>query len=220
MDISPYIDHTLLKPTSLSGDIERLCGEAAQHRFAAVCVPPTFVDLARKCTASTGVKVATVIGFPFGYSAASAKLAETESAIASQADELDIVINLIHLKSGEWNQLEAEMQLLTRITHDHKKLLKVIIETGVLTHEEIINCCLLYASLGVDFLKTSTGYAEKGASVEAVSLMRKHLPASIRIKASGGIRTYDFAIKLIQAGADRLGCSASVAILEEALAAK
>jgi len=220
MDISPYIDHTLLKPTSLFEDIERLCREAVMHRFAAVCVPPPFIDFARKCTASTGVKVATVIGFPFGYSSSAAKLAEAESAIGSQADELDIVINLIRLKSGQWNQLEAEMQLLTRLIHDHRKVVKVIIETGVLTEKEIIKCCQMYGNLGVDFLKTSTGYAEKGASVEAVSLMRKHLPTSVRIKASGGIRTYDFAIKLIEAGADRLGSSASVAIAEEALAAK
>ena len=187
-----------------------------EYGFAAVCVPPPFVVLAR----STGVRTATVIGFPFGYSAWRAKLAEVEQALADGADELDIVINLVALKSGDWSGLEVEMRALTGPIHGAGRLIKVIIESGVLTDEEIIRCCELYGGIGVDFVKTSTGYAEKGATVEAVRLMRAHLPSNVRIKASGGIRTYALARQLIDAGADRLGCSASVEIIKGEAAAE
>jgi deoxyribose-phosphate aldolase len=160
-----------------------------------------------------GPKVATVIGFPFGYSVVTAKLAEVKQAIIDGAEELDVVINLISLKAGEWAFLHAEMEPLAEWVHSKRKIIKVIIESGVLTDEEIIRCCEVYSQVGVDFLKTSTGYAEKGATVEAVRLMRSHLPPGIRIKASGGIRTHVLAQQLIDAGADRLGCSASVEIV-------
>ena len=148
-----------------------------------------------------------------------AKLAEVEQAIVDGADELDIVINGIALKEGCWSKLQEEMSVLTGRAHAAGKLVKVIIETGVLKEEEIVRCCQVYSQVGVDFLKTSTGYAEKGATVEAVQLMRLHLPPGIRIKASGGIRTAAFARELIAAGADRLGCSASVGIVKEAVEA-
>jgi deoxyribose-phosphate aldolase len=209
--LASYIDHTLLSPTATHIEIEKICTEALEYGFAAVCVPPPFVAMARRA----GVRTATVIGFPFGYSVGAAKLAEAEEAIADGADELDVVINLVFLKSGNWEDLSAEMGRLVERAHGEGKLIKVIIESGVLTKEEIIRCCTLYAPLGVDFLKTSTGYAEKGATVEAVRLMRAHLPAAVRIKASGGIREAVFAWELIRAGADRLGCSASVKIVNE-----
>jgi deoxyribose-phosphate aldolase len=164
--------------------------------------------------ATTPVKVATVIGFPFGYSIRKAKLEEVEQAIADGADELDIVINLVALKNGYWDYLEKEMNSLADCIHAHGRIVKVIIESGILQDEEIIRCCALYSKVGVDYLKTSTGYAEKGATIGAVQLMRQHLPASILIKASGGIREYAFARQLIEAGAGRLGCSASVAIVK------
>jgi deoxyribose-phosphate aldolase len=159
-------------------------------------------------------KVATVIGFPFGYSTTKAKLAEVAQAIADGADELDIVVNLVALKEGDWAQLEEEMRVLTERTHGAGKIVKVIIESGILTDEEIIHCCSLYSRVRVDFLKTSTGYAEKGATVAAVRLMREHLSPQVKIKASGGIRDYTFAAALVEAGADRLGCSASVEIVK------
>jgi len=212
--LARYIDHTILKPTTSHIEISKICREAVEYGFAAVCVPPPFVTLAlQELGGRGGVKVATVIGFPFGYSMASAKLAEVEQALADGADELDVVINLIALKAGDWGLLEKEMRLLTTAIHTAGKIVKVIIESGVLTDEEIIRCCEVYSGIGVDFLKTSTGYAEKGASVEAVRLMRAHLPAGVRIKASGGIRTAALAQQLIDAGADRLGCSASVEIV-------
>lgn len=216
MNIASYIDHTLLKPSILTAEIEKLCNEAYEHGFAAVCVPPPFIKRSKALLSPTAVKVATVIGFPFGYSVIEAKLAETVMAIVDGADELDMVINLAALKNGDWSYLEKEAGLILEMVHKNKRVLKVIIESGILTDEEIIRCCELYARAGVDFVKTSTGYAEKGASVEAVQLIRKHLPSNVRVKASGGIRTYEFASQLIAAGADRLGCSASVAIVSGA----
>jgi len=217
--IASYIDHTLLKPTATHIDINKICNEALVYGFAAVCVPPPLVKVARSLVLpdisdARTVKVATVIGFPFGYSTTKAKLAELAQAIADGADELDIVISLVALKEGDWAQLEEEMRILTERAHAAGKIVKVIIESGILTDEEILQCCSIYSRVGVDFLKTSTGYAEKGATVAAVRLMREHLPPRVKIKASGGIRDYAFAAALVEAGADRLGCSASVEIVK------
>lgn len=213
MNLSSYIDHTVLKPTVLLSEIETLCNEAKQYGFAAVCVPPMFVKNAKEFTAGSKVLTATVIGFPFGYSAIEAKLAETVLAIVDGADELDMVINIAALKNNDWQYLAKELNAMMTVIRKKEKVIKIIIESGVLTDEEIIKCCDLYGAAGVDFMKTSTGYAEKGASVHAVQIMRKHLADAVKIKASGGIRTYEFAKDLVDAGADRLGCSSSVAIV-------
>ncbi len=215
MKIASYIDHTFLKPTTLVRDIELLCTEATLHQFAAVCVPPPFAKFAKGLIEGSGVKTATVIGFPFGYSAIESKITETLLALVDNVDELDVVANISAIKNGDWNFVKHEGENIIPIIHKKEKKVKVIIESGVLTDEEIIRCCEIYAALGVDYLKTSTGYAEKGATPEAVQLMRNNLPASVKIKASGGIRTYAFAKELIDAGADRLGCSASVTIVNE-----
>ncbi|HEY8971248.1 MAG TPA: deoxyribose-phosphate aldolase [Puia sp.] len=231
IDIASHIDHTILKPATTHMEIKKICEEAVQYGFAAVCIPPSLVTLARQqlqiaveakvfpkydhCVEVSPLqKVATVIGFPFGYSVLKAKIAEVEQALLEDADELDMVIDLIALRAGDWAFIEKEIQTLTTLIHDQDKVIKVIIESGILTDEEIIRCCEVATRVGVDFVKTSTGYAEKGASIEAVRLMRQHLPDSIKIKASGGIRTYEFARQLIEAGADRLGCSASVEIVK------
>jgi deoxyribose-phosphate aldolase len=213
MSINSYIDHTILKPTTTIAEIKTLCGEALQYNFAAVCVPPPLVKNARQYLSGTAVKTATVIGFPFGYSTVHAKKAEIVQAIKDEADELDVVINLIALRNNAWKYLESEVKQMMELIKKQEKVIKVIIESGILTDDEIVRCCELYGKEGVDFLKTSTGYADKGASVKAVELMRKELPDNIKIKASGGIRTFDFAKELIHAGAVRLGCSASVAIV-------
>lgn len=215
MNLSRYIDHTILKPTTTVNDIEKLCAEAIEYDFFAVCVPPLYVQQSVSILAGSSVKTATVTGFPFGYSATQAKLAEVEQAIADGADELDVVINLSALKNGDRNFLQKEMKILLEPIRANGRLIKVIIESGMLTNEEIIQCCDIFGELGVDFMKTSTGYAEKGATTEALQLMRQHLPSSIKLKASGGIRTYEQAKRMIAAGADRLGCSASVAIVKE-----
>jgi deoxyribose-phosphate aldolase len=214
MSVAQFIDHTVLKPTTTLADIEKVCEEAVQYGFAAVCVPPYYVKDAKSILQNTPVKVATVIGFPFGYSHFSAKLAEARMAINEGADELDMVMNLAAFKSNDMAYLESEIGEMTNLTTQHEVTLKVIVESGILTEEEIIKCCDLYKHYKIGFMKTSTGYAEKGATLEAVQIMRMHLPPSIQIKASGGVKTYEFAQQLIDAGATRLGCSASVAIVK------
>jgi deoxyribose-phosphate aldolase len=211
--IAAAIDHTQLKPGTLLADIQKLCSEAITYGFAAVCVPPLFVKQAAALLKEHPVKVATVIGFPFGYSAVEAKLAETVLAIVDGADELDIVINYTAIKNNDWVFAANEINHLVPVIKNSNKLIKVIIESGMLTNDEIVKCCELYAAAGVDFVKTSTGYAEFGASLEAVTLMRKVLPPYVQIKASGGIRTALFASQLLDAGATRIGCSSGVAIV-------
>lgn len=214
MKLNQYIDHTVLKPTTLISDIEKLCTEAMQYEFAAVCVPPNFVKQAKAFTLGSSVKVATVIGFPFGYSAVEAKIAEIVLAMVDGADELDVVCNISAIKNKDFTYIANEINHIMPIVKSKGKTIKVIIESGVLTKEEIIACCDIYGAAGIDYLKTSTGYAEKGASVADVKLFRLHLPAHVQIKASGGIRDYAFAKELVDAGATRLGCSAGVAIVE------
>lgn len=217
MQLNRYIDHTILKPVTTLEDIKKLCMEAVEYDFAAVCVPPPFVKLAKTFVGGTNTKVATVTGFPFGYSAIEAKVAESVLAIIDGADELDMVANILAVRNGDWAYLEKEIATIMPLIRNKQRVIKVIIESGILLEEEIIQCCELYARYGVDFVKTSTGYAEKGASVEAVQLMRKHLPANIQIKASGGIRTFAFAEELVNAGATRIGASASVELMQQAL---
>ena len=216
MQLNKYIDHTILKPTCLVADIEKLCAEAKQYDFAAVCVPPNFVKLAKEKLAGSTVQVATVIGFPFGYSATEAKIAEIILAMVDGADELDVVANIAAIKNGDWTAIADEINHIMPIIRSKGKVVKIIIESGILTDDEIIKCCDIYGIAGIDYLKTSTGYAEKGASVEAVKLFRKHLPYQVQIKASGGIRDYATAQSMIAAGATRIGCSAGVAIVSGA----
>ena len=213
MNLCRYIDHTILKPLTTLQDIENLCKEAAAYQFAAVCVPPPFVRRAKALLSPTDIKVATVIGFPFGYAASEAKLAETLLAVVDGADEVDMVINLIALKMNDLDFVVREVKLIAEVVHKKNKLVKVIIESGMLSNEEIIACCRTIGQAGINYMKTSTGYAEKGASVFSVQLMREHLPSEVKIKASGGIKTYAFAKELVEAGAERLGCSSSVAIV-------
>lgn len=218
MNIASYIDHTTLKPETTLADIQKLCAEAVEQKFAAVCVAPYFVQAAKELTNGSSVKVATVIGFPFGYSSTDAKLKEIELAIAHGAEELDIVHNITALKDGNYEYLQNEIKACTDLCHKQGKSVKIIVESGILSDEELLKCCELYAPLGIDYMKTSTGYAATGATVHAVELMRKNLPESIHIKASGGIRTFAFAQELVEAGATRLGCSASIQIVEESKA--
>jgi deoxyribose-phosphate aldolase len=220
MNIAQYIDHTLLKPTATISEIEKLCKEAIEYSFAAVCVPPLYVKKSKEFISGSNVKLATVIGFPFGYSAIEAKVAEIVLAIVDGADELDFVVNISAIKNGDWEFLANEINTVMPIINNKEKVIKVIIESGVLTDDEIIKCCDIYGAAGVDYVKTSTGYAEKGASIYAVNLIRTHLANSIKIKASGGIKSFSFAKELLNAGANRLGCSSSVKIVEESLQEK
>src|SRR4051812_41832811 len=217
MKLNIYIDHTILKPATLLSEVQQLCTDATDYGFAAVCLPPPFVKRAKEYLKNSPVKVATVIGFPFGYSAIEAKIAEIMLAIVDGADELDVVINLIALKNNDWQYLANEINHILPVAKQNNKVIKVITETGVLTDTEIIRCCELYGAAQVDFLKTSTGYAERGATIHAVHLMRSHLPAQVQIKASGGIKTYQFGKELINAGATRLGCSSSIEIVSHSV---
>ena len=219
MQLAPFLDHTLLSPTCTLSQIDTLCSEAVEHGFAAVCVPPCFVEQAAAAVRHGGVRVATVVGFPLGYSTTDTKLHEARESIAAGATELDMVQNLGSLKAGDWEYLHDEAQRMMALVCSENVVLKIILETAALTTEEIIRCCELYAPLGVHFLKTSTGFhAAGGASVEAVATLREHLPDTVQIKASGGIRTFALAKSLIDAGATRIGASASVALVREAAA--
>ena len=156
MNIAECIDHTVLKPTTTISEIERLCAEAVQYAFAAVCIPPPFVKRAATILAPTAIKVATVTGFPFGYSVTEAKVAETILAVVDGAHEIDMVINLIALRQNDWAYLQKEVNLLREVCHNKGRVLKVIIESGILADEEIIKCCEKLGPLGIDYLKTST----------------------------------------------------------------
>ncbi len=213
MNLASRIDHTLLKSDASEKEVKKLCIEAKEHGFAAVCVPPYFVRRCKLWLTGTNVKVATVVGFPLGYAHTPAKVEEARRAIDEGADEIDMVINLIALKAGDTNYLKNELTSVATITQLRGGKLKVILETGLLTEAEIISACELCKEMTVDFVKTSTGFIQPGATVEVVRLLRSNLPKSIKIKASGGIRDKEFAKQLVEAGADRIGTSAGVSLV-------
>lgn len=219
MNPASYIDHTLLRQDATTADIHQLCEEAKTYSFVAVCVPPAYVREAAASLRDSGVKVATVVGFPFGYHLPMVKTTEAELAIMTGASELDMVANIGAIKSGDWRIIETEIREVLEVVKLRGAKLKVIIESGILTSEELKRCCELYGRFNIDFLKTSTGFAATGATVEAVRTMRELLPPPIAIKAAGGIRTWAFAKALIESGATRIGCSASVQIMQEAASA-
>lgn len=214
--IAEHIEHTLLKPNSTLEHITQLCEEAIQYGFTGVCVPPYFVQHAKKTLKNSEISVITVVGFPFGYNTVSSKVEETKKAINSGAHEIDTVINIAALKSGDIATVQNDIQSVVTACHLQNKICKVIIETCFLNEEEIKLACKICADCEADYVKTSTGYGTEGATVEAVTLMRKVLPPKIKIKAAGGIKTKAFALALIDAGANRLGCSASISIINEA----
>lgn len=214
MDIAPKIDHTYLKPDCTENIIRQVCEEAQQYRFAAVCIPPYYVNLAAEILAESSVAVATVIGFPMGYACTAAKVEEIKKAINDGAEELDVVINLCAVKHSNWNYVKNDIDSMTRASHLGGKTIKVIIETGLLNSEEIKKICTICTELQVDFVKTSTGFNGKGANADIVKNLRNCLPNNIKIKASGGIRTPEQAKELILAGADRLGASSGPLLIE------
>jgi deoxyribose-phosphate aldolase len=215
INFSSFIEHTNLKPTASLSEIDKLCLEASLENFVAVCIPPKYVANAKKMLDGSNVKVNTVIGFPLGFGTPEEKAQEIEDSLAKGADELDMVIDISALKSGDWQRLEAEIEACIKPVYEAGKVLKVIVESGILTSNELLECCALYRNYGIDFMKTSTGYSTKGATVEAVKIMRANLPFRVGIKASGGIKTYQFAKELIDAGAVRLGTSSGIQIMRE-----
>jgi deoxyribose-phosphate aldolase len=213
MNIASYIDHTLLAPAATHQQIEQLCNEAVEYKFASVCLPPVYVARAKNILKDTIIPVCTVIGFPLGYNSIKTKLYETEEALLNGAKEIDVVISLAALHNNNWEYLEEEINLITNICLDAGALTKVIIESGILSSEQIIACCNFYNQFPIQYLKTSTGFAAKGATEEAVILFKTHLSSAIKIKASGGIRNFADATKYVNLGASRLGCSASINIV-------
>jgi deoxyribose-phosphate aldolase len=213
MDIARYIEHTNLSPTLTIQDIDKLVDEARQYNFLGVCVPPFWVRRAFREIADSEIKLVTVAGFPLGYNMTETKLDEIKRAIDNGADEVDLVWNISSFKTGiPWTKIELAKS--SKLAHDYQKLLKVIIETAYLSNDEIVEACKLCADAGVDIVKTSTGFAPSGAQVEHIKLMRSVLPPEVGIKASGGIKTREQAIAMIEAGADRLGTSSGIKIIE------
>lgn len=211
MAINRYIDHTLLKPESTQTQIDKLIAEAVEHQFASVCVNPTWVSYAAKALKGTEVNVCTVIGFPLGANTSSVKAFETKDAVANGADEIDMVINIGQLKSGQYDAIEADIRAVVEASGD--KLVKVIIETCLLTDDEKVKACQLAIAAGADYVKTSTGFSTAGANIADVTLMRKTVGPNIGVKAAGGTRSYADAEAFIKAGATRIGTSAGVAIV-------
>ncbi len=211
-DLAKYIDHTLLKPEATPDQIEKLCKEAKKHGFASVCVNPTNVALAAKLLKGSDVKVCTVIGFPLGANTSFVKAAETRDAIANGADEIDMVINVGALKAKNYDQVEKDIAAVVEAANGN--LVKVIIETCLLTDDEKVEACKLSKKAGADFVKTSTGFNKSGATPEDIALMRKTVGPKLGVKASGGVRDTAAALEMIKNGATRIGASASIAIIE------
>jgi deoxyribose-phosphate aldolase len=211
VDLAKYIDHTILKPEASIEQIRVLCQEAAEYGFAAVCVNPVFVDLAAHLLRGSGVKVATVVGFPLGATLTESKVAETKAAIARRADEIDMVINLGAVKSDAWDAVESDIQAVVEAAEG--RTVKVIIETCLLTNAEKRRACQAALTAGAHFVKTSTGFSSGGATVDDILLMKDVVGDKALIKASGGVRDREQALAMIAAGASRIGTSAGIAIV-------
>jgi deoxyribose-phosphate aldolase len=211
-ELAGYIDHTLLKPEAVVPQFEQLCNEAVKYKFKSVCVNSSWVPFVAKRLRGTGVKICSVIGFPLGEMDTRSKAFEARNAIGNGAEELDMVINVGALKSGNLKLVEEDIRAIKRACRS-TTVLKVILETGLLTDEEKIIACEISRKAGADFVKTSTGFSGSGATVHDVALMRRIVGPKMGVKASGGIRNFDQAVALISAGANRLGCGASVDVI-------
>ncbi|HNW95636.1 MAG TPA: deoxyribose-phosphate aldolase [Anaerolineaceae bacterium] len=214
--IAALIDHTLLKPESTAEQILQLCEEATKYHFGAVCVNSCWVGLAAQKLAGTPVKVGSTIGFPWGTASTAAKVAETRQAIADGAREVDMVLAYGKLKSCDYAAAAEDIREVVRLAHKHDVLVKVILETSMLTQDEKIIACLLAKEASADFVKTSTGFQGGGATAEDIALMRAVVGPDLGVKASGGVRSYADAKKMIAAGATRIGTSAGIKIVQEA----
>ncbi|HKO60806.1 MAG TPA: deoxyribose-phosphate aldolase [Pyrinomonadaceae bacterium] len=215
-DWASLIDHTLLKPEATDEDIKKLCEEAARFRFASVCVNPTWVRAAACNLQGTGVPVCTVIGFPLGATVSDVKAYEARRAIFDGAREVDMVINVGALRSGDDCLVEHDIRLVAEAAHEYNAICKVIIETALLNDDEKVRACRAAKQAGADFVKTSTGFSKGGATVADIALMRRTVGADLGVKASGGVKGLDDARKLVEAGATRIGASVGVKIAQEA----
>ncbi len=219
-DWASLVDHTLLKPEATASDIKKLCNEAIEFGFASVCVNPSWVKKAAEFLKNSNVPVCTVIGFPLGATLPDVKAFEARRAIFNGAREVDMVINIGALKSGDDCAVEDDIRAVALAAHENEVLLKVIIETALLTDDEKVRACLAAKNAGADFVKTSTGFSKGGATVEDVALMRRVVGSSLGVKASGGVKGIDDARAMFEAGATRIGASVGVKIAQEASGVK
>lgn len=210
--ILSHVDHTLLAQTATWEEIKELCDDAVKYGTASVCIPPCFVKSAKEYVADK-MRICTVIGFPNGYNTADAKAFETQNAIDNGADEIDMVINIGDVKAGNFQAVKNEITLLKKLCG--KRILKVIIETCLLTEDEKIKMCRIVSESGADYIKTSTGFSKSGATREDISLFKKHIASNVKMKAAGGIRTLKDAEDYLSLGCERLGTSAIVKIIKE-----
>ncbi|WP_422362010.1 deoxyribose-phosphate aldolase [Reichenbachiella sp.] len=209
-----YIEHTNLNTDLIDRDIDRLVAEAKSHQFQGVCIPPFWVKKASRELKDTEIQLVTVIGFPLGYQRTESKIKEIELAIEDGADELDLVMNVSAFKSG-MNWPKIEMAKAAKLAHENNKLLKLIVETALLSTEELAKVCKIVSDAGVDFIKTSTGFSSRGANTRDVEIMKENVSANVGIKASGGIKSYEQLKELVVVGAERIGTSSGVAIMKE-----
>ena len=216
MNLASYIEHTNLSPTLTIRDIDRLVEDAKRFSLLGICVPPFWVKRAKREIGTAKIILVTVAGFPLGYNMTETKLDEMQRAVDNGADEIDVVWNLTSFRTNlPWTKIEIAK--CSKLAHDNHKLLKVIIETAYLSDDEIKRACKLCADAGADFVKTSTGFAPSGAKAEHIALMRENLPPAVGIKASGGIKTFDDAKRMIDAGATRIGTSSALNIVQPTL---
>ncbi|WP_312182474.1 deoxyribose-phosphate aldolase [Arthrobacter sp.] len=213
-DLASYIDHTLLKPEASSEDILRVCDEAAQYRFKSVCVNPLWVSTVHTALKDTGVATCSVIGFPLGASTTEVKVFEAQGALQDGADEIDMVIDIAAARRGDREALVRDIAAVAEAVHESGALLKVIIETALLTDEQKVLACEASVEAGADFVKTSTGFNGGGATAEDVALMRRTVGPELGVKASGGVRSREDALAMIDAGATRIGASSGIAIVK------
>lgn len=216
MELNKYIDHTLLKPEATKEQITKLCKEARQYDFASVCVNTCYVPLAKQLLAGSDVKVCCVVGFPLGAMDTVSKAFEAKTAVENGAQEVDMVINIGALKDKDYDYVTKDIAAVVEASKP--AIVKVIIEACLLTDEEKVEACKCSMNAKAEFVKTSTGFSTHGATPEDVALMKKTVGDVCKVKAAGGVRSYDDAMKMIEAGADRLGCSAGIKVMEEAKA--
>lgn len=214
MNVAKYIDHTLLKPEADKKSVEKLCGEALEHGFYSVCLNGSRVQYAAELLHPSDVKVCAVIGFPLGACSTKNKVCEARDVMENGADEIDMVMNIGKFKDGDYAYVVDDIESVVRAAHSNDVIVKVILETCLLNDDEIIKACELCVKAGADFVKTSTGFNKEGATLEAVAIMKKTVGDKAKVKAAGGVRNYQAALDFINAGADRLGCSSSVAVIE------
>lgn len=213
--LASYLDHTNLKPEATRQAIDLLCQEALKYKMAAVCVNPYRLQMAAECLAGSEVGLCTVIGFPLGADTTSTKLSAARDALVSGADELDMVINIGALKDRDYSIVKKEILSLLELKQDYRFQLKVIVETALLTRDELVTMTVLVSETGADYIKTSTGFSSRGVSLEDISIIREHKNDRLKIKASGGVKDLDFALRLVNAGVDRIGSSNAGQLVEE-----